>query len=62
MLPIYTGEPARRALASLWGIPNACPSRLERDRLGVLAYLNTRRLLFVDDDDHGRPIAIWEPR
>lgn len=60
MLPIYTGEASRRALVALWGLPNAHPTRQELAE-GPLAYLTTRRLLFVDDHDRGRPIAVWEP-
>lgn len=61
MLPTYTGRASREALTALWGLPNACPTLAEREADPAYCYLRTRRVLFVDDDDHGRPVAVWEP-
>jgi hypothetical protein len=60
-VPVYTGTRARRALVALYGLPNAAPTRAEWDQLGALACLSTRRLVFVDDWDAGRPRAVWIP-
>jgi hypothetical protein len=60
-VPVFAGRQARRALVALFGLPNAAPTRAERQRLGPLAYIRTRRVLFVDDWNGGAPRAVWEP-
>ena len=60
-VPVFRGPRARRALVALFGLPNAAPTREERERLGFLAWLATRRLVFVDDWIGGRPRAVWLP-
>ena len=60
-VPIFRGVYARRALALLFGLPNAAPTAAEWARLGPLACLATRRLVFVDDWSDGEPRAVWLP-
>lgn len=52
-LPTFHTPAMRRLLNALYGLPNAAPRDDEMP-------WNTRRVLFVDDDDDGRPIAYWE--
>lgn len=61
ILPHYRGPAARRWLVGLWGLPNACPAPAELRQRGPLAFLGTRRELFVDDEHDGAPVATWEP-
>ena len=60
-VPLFRGPRARRALVVLFGLPNAAPTLDEWRGLGALACLSTRRLVFVDDWDAGRPRAVWLP-
>lgn len=60
-IPIFRGVRARRALVHLFGLPNAAPTSDEWARLGPLACIETRRLLFVDDWGNGEPQAVWLP-
>jgi hypothetical protein len=60
-VPVFRGPRARRALVALFGLPNSAPTREERERLGPVAWLATRRLVFVDDWNGGRPRAVWLP-
>lgn len=57
-VPVFRGARARRALVRLFGLPNAAPTPDEWARLGPLACLATRRLVFVDDWS-GQPRAVW---
>jgi hypothetical protein len=58
---VFRGKRARRALVALFGLPNAAPTADEWNRLGPLAAIATRRLVFVDDWHDGRPRAVWLP-
>lgn len=58
-VPVFRGRAAWRALFALYGIPNAAPTPEERASRGVLACFASRRALFVDDHQDGRPVAIW---
>jgi hypothetical protein len=60
-VPIFRGARARRALVRLFGLPNAAPTAAEWARLGPLACLASRRLVFVDDWNDGKPRAVWLP-
>ena len=60
-VPLFRGTRARRALVALFGLPNAAPTTDERERLGPLACITTRRLVFVDDWNDGQPRAVWLP-
>ena len=60
-VPIFCGARARRALVRLFGLPNTAPTAAEWTRLGPLACLATRRLVFVDDWADGKPRAVWLP-
>jgi hypothetical protein len=53
-IPVYTGRRARRGLTRMWGLPNACP------RLGEPLF-GRSRVVFVDDDQDGQPMAYWVP-
>lgn len=52
-LPTFRTPTMRRLLTALYGLPNAAPRDHETP-------WNTRRVLFVDDADNGRPVAFWE--
>ena len=58
-VPVFRGGAARRALVALYGLPNAAPSIEELAVRPVMAVLHTPRSLFVDDDQDGRPMAVW---
>ena len=60
-VPVFRGKRARRALVALFGLPNAAPTTDECNRLGPLAAIATRRLVFVDDWNDGQPQAVWLP-
>jgi hypothetical protein len=60
-VPIFRGKRSRRALVALFGLPNAAPTGEEYERLGPVACLATRRLVFVDDWNAGQPRAVWLP-
>jgi hypothetical protein len=60
-VPIFRGARAHRALVRLFGLPNAAPTSDEWARLGPLACVATRRLVFVDDWSNGEPRAVWLP-
>jgi hypothetical protein len=60
-VPVFRGQRARRALLTLFGLPNAAPTENEWRERGPLAALTTRRLVFVDDSNHGQPRAVWLP-
>jgi hypothetical protein len=60
-VPVFRGERARRALVALFGLPNAAPTANEWQERGPLAAITTRRLVFVDDSNHGQPHAVWLP-
>lgn len=60
-VPVFRGKRARRALVALFGLPNAAPTADECKRLGPVACLATRRLVFVDDWNDGQPRAVWLP-
>lgn len=60
-LPVFRGKRARRALVALFGLPNAAPTADEWNRLGSIAVIATRRVVFVDDWDDGQPQAVWLP-
>ena len=60
-VPVFRGERARRALVALFGLPNAAPTANEWQERGPLAAFSTRRLVFVDDSNHGQPRAVWLP-
>jgi hypothetical protein len=60
-VPVFRGKRARRALVALFGLPNAAPTTDELRRHGPLACVITRRLVFVDDWNDGRPRAVWLP-
>lgn len=53
-IPTFSGREARKALVALWGLPNACPRQGE-DLFGNC------RVLFVDDENGGAPVAYWIP-
>ncbi|RLC88672.1 MAG: hypothetical protein DRJ03_02005 [Chloroflexi bacterium] len=53
-LLVYSGKEARKQLTRLWGVPNSCP------RLGE-SYFGRSRVVFVDDDNDGKPMAYWVP-
>lgn len=52
-LPTFRSQTMRRILTDLFGLPNAAPRENETP-------WGTRRVVFVDDADDGRPIAYWE--
>jgi hypothetical protein len=54
-LPTFSGDDARRALVRRWGLPNAWP------REGEVLF-GSCRVLFVDDDRDGKPVAYWIPQ
>jgi hypothetical protein len=56
---VFRGARSHRALVRLFGLPNAAPTSDEWARLGPLACITTRRLLFVDDWNDGQPRAVW---
>ena len=56
---VFRGARARCALVRLFGLPNAAPTSDEWTRLGPLACVATRRLVFVDDWSDGQPRAVW---
>ena len=60
-VPVFRGQRARLALVALFGLPNAAPTADECSRLGPLAAIATRRLVFVDDWNDGQPQAVWLP-
>jgi hypothetical protein len=60
-VPVFRGQRARRALVGLFGLPNAAPTADEWKRLGPVALIATRRLVFVDDWNDGQPRAVWLP-
>jgi hypothetical protein len=60
-VPVFRGTRARRALAGLYGLPNAAPTTYEWKRLGPIALIAMRRLVFVDDWHDGQPRAVWLP-
>lgn len=51
-IPTYTGDDARKALCSKYGLPNAAPRPGE-------SFFGDCRVLFVDDYDDGKPVAYW---
>lgn len=53
-IPTYTGKEAHRMLLRKWGLPNSCPRPNE-------GFFGRGRVLFVDDDDNGCPVAYWVP-
>lgn len=53
-IPTVRGSWWRRTLMRRYGLPNAWPTRGER-------VFGSCRLLFVDDNLDGKPIAYWEP-
>ena len=61
-VPVFRGRIARRVLVALFGLPNAAPPADEWERLGPFSCFATRRLLFVDDWNDGRPRAVWVAR
>jgi len=58
-VPVFHGARARRALVRLFGLPSAAPTPDGWARLGPLACLATRRVVFVDDWSDGQPRAVW---
>ncbi len=60
-VPVFRGQRARRALVALFGLPNSAPTTDEWKRLGPVALIATRRLVFVDDWNDGQPRAVWLP-
>jgi hypothetical protein len=60
-VPVFRGKRAHRALVALFGLPNTAPTTDEWNRLGPLAAIATRRLVFVDDWNDGQPHAVWLP-
>ena len=60
-VPVFRGKRARRALVVLFGLPNAAPTAEEWQRIGPVAPISTRRLVFVDDWNDGQPRAVWLP-
>jgi hypothetical protein len=60
-VPVFRGQRARLALVALFGLPNAAPTTDEWNRLGPVALITTRRLVFVDDWNDGQPQAVWLP-
>ena len=53
-IPTFSGSEAREALVRLWGLPNSCP------RPGESLFGNCR-VVFVDDENDGVPVAYWIP-
>ena len=53
-IPTFSGQEARKALVAQWGLPNTCPREGE-DHFGNC------RVLFVDDERDGAPVAYWVP-
>ncbi len=53
-LPVFHGKAARKELVRRFGLPNAAPGP------GESPFGNTR-CLFVDDWNHGKPIAYFDP-
>lgn len=51
-IPTYHGKEAYRKLSRRYGLPNAAPEKGE-------SLFGRCRVLFVDDDDNGRPVAYW---
>jgi hypothetical protein len=60
-VPVFRGKRARRALVALFGLPNAAPTTEECKRLGPVACIAKRRLVFVDDWNAGQSRAVWLP-
>ena len=58
---VFKGQRAHRALVALFGLPNVAPTPDETRRLGALACISTRRVVFVDDWNDGQPRAVWLP-
>ena len=58
-VPVFRGCAARRALVALYGLPNAARTPEELTARPALAFITTGRSLFVDDDQDGRPMAVW---
>jgi hypothetical protein len=53
-VPTFSGARARRALVAAHGLPNSYPRRGE-------FFLGRCRVLFVDDEQDGKPMAFWIP-
>lgn len=53
-IPTYRGVEARRELTRRWGLPWADPRKGE-------SLFGNCRILFVDDDNDGTPVAYWVP-
>ena len=51
-VPVFTGITARKELTWKWGLPNTYPEQGE-------TMFNCSRVLFVDDDRDGLPVAVW---
>jgi hypothetical protein len=61
-VPVFAGRADRRALVTLFGLPNLVPDTEGwkfHGEMFVLALLHSRRELFVDDYDNGRLMAVW---
>jgi hypothetical protein len=59
-VPIFRGQAARGALTKLHGLPNAAPEQSGLEGIRE-EFSRECRLLFVDDDQSGRPMAVWLP-
>lgn len=51
-IPTYYGKEAYKKLVRRYGLPNAAPKKGE-------SLFGKCRVLFVDDDNNGRPVAYW---
>lgn len=60
-LLVYTGQEARDWLVCRYGIPNAFPTDKAINEFGVGAYIRASRVMFVDDENNGEPVALWQP-
>lgn len=60
-IPTFRGRRHRSRLFRLYGLPNVWPSDRDVKRNGALAPFRRARVLFVDDDRDGAPVAFWLP-
>ena len=53
-IPTFKGREAWKRLTRKWGVPNSCPRPKESN-------FGRCRVVFVDDDNDGEPMAYWVP-
>lgn len=55
-IPTFHSPYMRKVLFDRYGIPNAAPHDDDED------LFKSKRVLFVDDEKGGKPVAYWEPK